>query len=153
VVGQVADVRTVAEVDRGHGNRFVLLRYGGIDGAAAWARLPVQRRTLDGWIGPKFEMALPATREFRSLRLTAETPPAFAARGPRVTLAVDGRVARTVELAAEPPRFTVDVPIPSDGAAHAMQIESDRWFTLAELGRPDDGRVVVLRVMSIEARR
>jgi hypothetical protein len=34
-----------------------------------------------------------------------------------------------------------------------MQIESDRWFTLAELGRPDDGRVVVVRVMSIEARR
>jgi hypothetical protein len=115
--------------------------------------LPVQRRTLDGWIGPKFEMALPATREFRTLRLTAETPPEFAARRPRLTLAIDGRVARTVELASQPPRFTVDVPIPSDGAAHAMQIESDRWFTLAELGRPDDGRVVVVRVMSIEARR
>jgi len=153
VVSQLADVRTVAEVDRGHGNRFVLLRYRGIDGAAAWARLPVQRRTLDGWIGPKFEMALPATREFRTLRLTAETPPEFAARRPRLTLAIDGRAARTVELASQPPRFTVDVPIPSDGAAHAMQIESDRWFTLAELGRPDDGRVVVVRVMSIEARR
>jgi hypothetical protein len=153
VVGQVADVRPVAEVDRGYGNRFVLLRYGGINDAAAWARMPVQRRPWEGWIGPKFELAVPASREFRALRVSAETPAEFAARRPRVTFLVDGAAVQTVDLGSQPPRFTVEVPVPPDGATHSLRIESDRWFTPAEFGRPDDGRIVVLRLLSIEARR
>jgi 4-amino-4-deoxy-L-arabinose transferase-like glycosyltransferase len=152
-VAELADLRTVTEVDRGHGNRFVLLRYRGIDGATARARIPVQRKTTDGWIGPKFEMALAATREFRTLRVTAETPPEFAASRPHLTFAVDGRTVREVDLGAQPSRFTVDVPILADGAPHTLRIESDRWFTPAEFGGPDDGRVVVVRLLTVEARR
>ena len=60
---------------------------------------------------------------------------------------------REVDLGAQPTRFTVDVPIPPDGAPHALRIESDRWFTPAEFGGPDDGRVVVVRLLTVEARR
>jgi hypothetical protein len=149
----IADVSPVAEIERGRGNRFVLLRYRGLDAMAARARMPVQQRTRDGWIGPRFEMRLPGTREFRSLRVTAETLPEFAARQPRVTFALDGRALPAVDLGAQPARFTVDVPLPPDGAPHALRIESERWFTAAEFGRPDDGRIVVLRLVSVEARR
>ncbi|HET7341352.1 MAG TPA: hypothetical protein VFL90_07810 [Methylomirabilota bacterium] len=149
----VADVSRVAEVDRGFGNRYVLLRYRGVDAAAALARLPVQQRTGDGWIGPRFAMRLPGTREFHSLRVTAETLPEFAARRPRVTFAVDDRALPALDLGAQPPRFTVDVPLPADGGVHTLRIEAARWFTAAEFGRPDDGRIVVMRLVSIEARR
>jgi len=99
----------------------------------------------DGWAGPRLILVAEAPAGTEAVRLAGEADLAWFPPPLSLTINVNGRLARELELASDGP-FTVDLPL-ADGESGAVVVEvvADRWYVPHWFRRNRDYRPLAWR--------